>query len=207
MHIHCKAGMSSAILVAFTLTLGGCAFGTREAVMRYPPRDEIGLVPAAQAAAAPGSRNTAIVLAGFQDLRQDKRLVGAVRNGFGMVTADVIVMNSVPEWVTEAAATELRNAGYTVSPKTEGQQTAAVLSGDILNVFCDAFFTYDGQISLNVTLRRNGSDLLSKTYLGKGTSGMNWAATSEGYAESLALALSDALKQMTADVNARLQSE
>jgi hypothetical protein len=197
----------SMILLAISFTFAGCAFGTRDSLLRYPPQSEAGAVPTAQAATTPEPKKAEIVLVAFNDQRQDKRLIGTVRNGFYMRTADVVATNSVPEWVFEATKNELNKAGYTVISKVEGPQTQAILSGDIVNVFCDAYFTYNGQVSLHVKLNKNGKDILSKSYLGKGSAGMNWAATSDAYAQSLALALSDALKQMVSDLNASLQTE
>src|SRR5512139_2238412 len=170
-----------ALPFALSFILIGCAFGTREAMLRYPPTIEADAVPAAQAAPAPQPRTIQIHLTAFNDQRQDKTLVGTVRNGFGMRTADVIATNSVPEWVSEALTSELHNTGYTVTTRSEGSRSLAVLSGDIVNVFCDAYFTYEGKITLYVKLNKNGKDVLSRTYVGNGSAGMNWAATSDAY--------------------------
>lgn len=196
-----------AIFLALSFTFVGCAFGTREAMLQYPPQSEAGGISTAHAATEPELKATEILLVTFNDKRQDNRLVGTVRNGFGMRTADVVAINSVPEWVSEAVKKELNNAGYTVRTKSEGSQSPATLSGDIINVFCDAFFTYDGQVSLYVKLNKNDKDILSKLYIGKGSAGINLLATSDSYAQSLALALSDALKQMVSDLNISLKPE
>ena len=196
-----------AFLLFLSFILGGCAFGTREAMLRYPPQSEGGAIPAAQAAAAPEFKKTKILLVTFNDQRQDKRVVGAVRNGFGMHTADVVALNDVQEWVSEAVKRELNNAGYAVTTQPAGSQSLATLSGDIIEVFCEAYFTYKGQVSLDVKVNKNGKDILNRLYVGKGSAGTNWAATADAYAQSLSLALADALKHMVVDLNASLESE
>ena len=81
--------------------------------------------------------------------RSVKKGVGTVRNGFGMRTADVIpTVNSVPDWVTQALKTELQNDGYTVdvaSAAGSPKAGTAVVSGEILKVFCDMYFSYTGR--------------------------------------------------------------
>lgn len=196
-----------AVFLALSFTFAGCAFGTRKAMLQYPPQSGAGGIPTAQAATAPEFQTTKVLLVAFNDKRQDKRLIGTVRNGLFMRTADVVARNSVPDWVSEAVKNELNNAGYTVITKSDRSKYIATLSGDIINVFCDMFFTYEGQVSLHVKLNKDGKDILNKSYVGKGSAGMCWFATSDSYAQSLALALSDALKHMVSDVNTSLQSE
>ncbi len=68
------------VLVAVIL-LAGCAFGTRQPTLIYPPAAESGAIPAAQAAAKPAPKNVQIVLGPFSDQRTDKKVVGTVRKG------------------------------------------------------------------------------------------------------------------------------
>ena len=191
--------------MALGITLSGCAFGTREALLQYPPEGKVSAVPEAQAAPSITPKKTEILLVAFNDERDNKRLVGTVRNGFGMRTADVIAKNNVQTWVFKAAKKELHDAGYVVITKPDASQSLATLSGQITRVFCDAYFTYEGEVSLHVRLMKNGKEILDKLYAGKGSAGMNWAGTSDAYAQSLDLALSDALKRMVSDMNASLQ--
>jgi hypothetical protein len=113
--------------------------------------------------------------------------VGTVRNAFGMRTADVIPTNSVTDWVTQALGTELRNNGYTVIseiPTGTSQGSSAVVSGEILNVFCDMYFSYTGQVSLVAKVNQDGKELLNKHYAGEGSAGVAVAMTAESYAQS-----------------------
>jgi hypothetical protein len=187
--------------------LAGCAFGTRQPTLTYPPASEPAEKSVADAAVQPGSKNVQIVLKPFTDQRSDKKVVGTVRNAFGMRTAEVIPTNSVTDWVTQALGTELRNNGYTVvseMPAGAAQGTSAVLSGEILNVFCDMYFSYNGQVSLVAKLSQDGKEVLNKHYAGEGSAGVAVAMTAESYAQSLALALSSALKQLVSDLDKSL---
>ena len=197
----------TATLVAVML-LAGCAFGTRQPTLIYPPAAESSAIPAAQAAAKPAPKNMQIILNPFIDQRDDKNVVGTVRNGFGMRTADVIPTNSVPDWVMQAMKIELQNSGYVVTTGTASSDTlpgaSAVVSGEILKVFCDMYFSYTGQISLLAKVRKAGKDVLNKNYSAEGSAGIAWGGTAESYAQSLALALASAVKQFVAELDRTL---
>ena len=81
-----------------------------------------------------------------------------------------------------------------------------VVSGEILNVFCDMYLEFSGQVVLVATVRKDGRELLNKRYEGKGTSGIAVAATAESYAQSLARALASAIRPFVADVDRALIS-
>jgi hypothetical protein len=191
-------------LVAVTL-LAGCAFGTRQPTLIYPPAAESSAIPAAQAAAKPAPKNMQIILNPFIDQRADKKVVGTVRNGFGMRTAEVIPTNNVADWVMQAMKMELQNSGYVVTTGTTSGDTlpgaSAVVSGEILNVFCDMYFSYTGQISLLAKVSKAGKDVLNRNYSGEGSAGIAWGGTAESYAQSLALALASAVKQFVSELD------
>lgn len=199
-----RSASSTATLV-LVIFLGGCAFGSRQATLIYPPAPESGQIPVAHAATSP--KNVQIVIMPFNDQRSDKSVVGTVRNTFGMRTADVVPVNSVTEWVSQALRTELQSNGYAVHSGTQGDRPAtpaAVISGDILNVFCDMYFNYTGQVSLVARVSRGGKELFANHYTGEGSAGVAWGATAESFAQSLALALSSAIKKLVSDLDARL---
>ena len=181
----------------------GCAFGTRQPTLTYPPIEE----SKEQPAATPTPKSTKVFLEPFRDERSDKTVVGTVRNGFGMRTADVVPTNSVPVWVTEAIRTELINRGYTVTngvlPDTLSPGNISV-SGDVLNVFCDMYMSYTGQVSFVAKVKDSKGELLNKHYAGEGSAGLAFGATSDSYAQSLSLALSNAIKKFIADLEEKL---
>lgn len=202
------AGIPAA-LVSVVL-LAGCAFGTRQPTLIYPPASESGEKSIAHAEVKPSPKNVQIVLKPFTDQRSDKKVVGTVRNALGMRTAEVIPTNSVTDWVTQALGTELRNNGYTVVseiPTGTPQGKSAVVSGEILNVFCDMYFSYTGQVSLVAKVSQDGKEVLNKHYAGEGSAGVAVAMTAESYAQSLALALSSALKQFVSDLDKSLSPQ
>jgi Uncharacterized lipoprotein len=188
--------------------LAGCAFGARNATLLYPPKAAPGIVPQAQAAPLPATKKLQIALVTFVDQRTDKKAVGTMRNGFGMRTADVLPTNSVTEWVTQAVKTDLEKIGYTVVIAAGGAPTGAgtIVSGDVLNVFCDMYMSYTGQVSLLMRVSRDGKELTTKHYAGEGSAGIAFAGTAESFAESLSLALAAALKQFIADLDASLKA-
>ncbi len=195
------------VCIVMLALLGGCAFGTREATLVYPP------APDGEAKAAPGKvakaepREPKIQLFQFRDERTEKAMVGTVRNGYGMRTADVISNNSVTDWVTQALKLELQNRGFTVVTGTSKEGVEAgtiVISGEILNVFCDMYFSYTGQVSLVVKVSNSAGEMYSRHYAGEGSAGIAFAATAESFAQSLSLALSSALNKLVSDLEAKL---
>jgi hypothetical protein len=197
-------------MLASALCLAGCAFGTRQPTLIYPPTSDSGETSVAHAAPIPRPKNIQVVLNPFADQRSDKKVVGTVRNAFGMHTADVIPTNSVPDWVQQAIKTELQNNGYTVSSGATADNSSGqnvVVSGEILNVFCDMYFSYTGQVSLIARVSKGGKELLNKHYSGEGSAGLALAMTGESYAKSLALALSSAVKHFVADLDKSLPAE
>jgi uncharacterized lipoprotein YajG len=162
------------------------------------------------AAPAAATKTTTIVLKKFNDERTDKSVVGTVRNGFGMRTADVVASKDVSDWVTSAVGTELRANGYrVVSAAAEDNRGGSVVevSGSVLNAFCDMYMSYTGQVSLLAKVKGRDGELIAKHYSGEGSAGLVMAATGESFAESLSLALRDALRQFMADLDGKLAGQ
>jgi len=204
----CRQLRTCALMLA-TIVLSGCVLGDRQPTLHYPPKAESGMVPPAQAATSPAAGSVQVVLMPFVDQRADKKVVGTTRNAFGMRMADVIPTNSVPGWVTDAIRLELQNSGYTVVPAGSGgdagTSASVIVSGDVLNVFCDMYFSYTGQVSLLTRVSHAGKEVLTRHYSGEGSAGLAWAATEESYAQSLALALAAAIRQFLTDLGSSLK--
>jgi uncharacterized lipoprotein YajG len=197
--------LGALIIVLGLVNLSGCAFGTRHAELGYPPAEPEagGMIAAARAADALTPGCCEIVIS-VSDMRARTDRIGNVRNTFGMDTADVVTKDDVRAWVEDAFTHELTGAGYTVLPAGSGAENAILLKASITNVHCDAYLTYDGDVLMTVTLSRQDQPDFAKSYEGSGSVGLSWAATAKSYAESLALALEDAIAQVMVDL-ARFQ--
>jgi hypothetical protein len=199
-----------AVLSILISSLCSCAFGNRHVTLIYPPEKQPDTTGTKVAEAAPIPVNgKSIRLTQFVDQRSNKSAVGEVRNGWGMHTADVVVENDVSDWLTNAVKMELEKAGYKVTGGSNYNQppTDIELGGEILNVYCTALMTYEGEVSFFAQIQKDGKQLLRKRYTGKGSAGLNWAAASSSYGSSLAEALSVAIKELIADVNSTVQSQ
>ncbi len=195
------------IMVGFFSVATGCAFGNRHATLVYPPEEGTkdpgpGV---AEASPAPVVTGESIILLQFADKRSKERVIGEVLNGFGMHTADVVTEDSIAEWVTGAVEMELRKAGYEVidGEDLESPATGPVVTGEVLVVYCWPYFSYDGKVSFVASVKEDGKEILKKQYTGKDYAGtINWAGTARSYAQSLSLALADAIGSLMADLNA-----
>lgn len=193
-----KALRIAALLIAGSLA-AGCAFGERQASLAYPPAANDAAISSAEAAPAPAPRGV-VYIGDFGDVRSAKMVVGHVRNGFGMKTAEVVAQRDVPGWVREALAHELEASGYQVMDGV-APEDGATISGDIVRVYCDAYFTYDGEVTLRIQTVKAGQSLVQNAYTGTGSAGMNWAATGDSYSQSLSVALQSALRQFIIDLD------
>jgi hypothetical protein len=186
------------LCVTMLTAFGGCAFGNRKVNLVYPP----GLNMAQRmkvATPAPDARS--IVLLSFIDQRAQKDRVGEVRNGFGMHTADVLAVNNIADWITSATKWELEHAGFRVTvAKVRPAAGDPIVSGEVLKVHCGAFFKYGGEIEIALRLEQGGRTLIQRTYLGKGSAGTNWGATSESYSRALGEALQNATQNFVAEM-------
>ena len=188
-----RTGVSLLLLVMVT---SGCAFGTRRAALQTPPVASLhGSAPVLSA-----SRGK-IVLIAFADQRSNKRAIGEVRNGWGMHTAVVEPDRDIGQWITQSVKAALQQAGYEVIEGNPASLPAVtpVLRGDILTVYCTALFAYEGEVSFFAHVDKDGRQLLHTRYTGKGSAGLNWAATGSGYAVSLESALKESLASLIAD--------
>ena len=176
---------SFTILVLITVMASGCAFGTRRPTLEYTS-----VIPARS------SNNITLKVGQFEDNRPDKNIVGNVRNGWGIKTADVITDTNISEWITNALKSELKNAGYTIVDANVGNE----LRGEVLKIYCDAFLNYEGEAMIKVVLKKDNNVLLDKVFSGKATD-LNWAATAKSYGTILQRSLQQAMIQVVAEVD------
>lgn len=166
----------------------GCAFGNRTARLTYPPADT----------AAEPQTIAAVALLPPDDRRQEPRkVVGFVRNGLYMHTADVETNDDVNAWVVAAVTTELRRAGIALVDATPATPAVAVT---ILDVHSEAYLSYSAKVILDVALRREGATDVTSHIEGQGGSGINWASTGDSHSDALADAVRDAARKAAAAV-------
>jgi Uncharacterized lipoprotein len=193
------------ILGVLISSLCSCAFGNRHVALNYPPEQPTAGAGVAEAATLPVNGKS-IVLIPFIDERSNKSVIGEVRNGWGMHTADVVVENNVSTWLTNAIRMELEKAGYKVILDTNNDASSknVVLSGEIIRVYCTAMMTYEGEVSFFATLKKDGKEQFRKRYTEKGSAGLNWSAASTSYGNSLSEALSTDIRDLVGDINTEL---
>ena len=174
------------LLLAICFIISGCAFGTRRPILKYT----IGTISKPQ-------NNINIFVDTFIDDRLDKEVIGHVRNGYGMKTAKVVTVTSISDWVSEAMKAELQNSGYTV---TTDPNTNNIVEGEVIKVYCDSYMTYDGEVGIEVTLKKNGEEIFSRKYLGKDES-INMACRAKSYGITLERCLQKALVDAVHDID------
>ena len=201
--------ISLAGFALLALSLGGCAFGERQANLQYPPKPDAGAVvaPAEAATTTPALPATAptIAIIRFKDDRAEKSVVGHVRNGFGMKTADVVSPTDVSAWVSDALKWELEQVGYRVTvldsdSAAAATDAAAAVSGQVIRMYADAYFSYEGEVTLRAEIAKDGKKVFDRLYTGTAGGGVNMAATGASYAHTLSLALRSGLQDVVSDI-------
>jgi len=197
--------MKSLIITFFIAVLAGsCAFGDRHVTLIYPPSTGLDDLVVKSAVASPYSSGPKekIILFQFRDLRLNKNKIGHVLNTYGFETAEVFANNDVSEWIHNAITMELEKAGFEVIKQENLDEIDSdlVLKGEILRVYCSAYFTYNAEVSLIAEIEKNKDVISRKAYNGKGSVGLNVAASSKGYGDSISLALSNAIRELIGDL-------
>jgi hypothetical protein len=175
----------------------GCAFGDRSVVLTYTP----------QAGTARTTDAGKVAVAAFDDLRQDKVVVGEVRNGYGLKTAKVVLNNQDPGgWVANAIASELQNAGYDVTKVAEPTAAAdvPVIAGAISELYTKMYMSYRTTLQLSVVVTKAGVPIMNKQYTGQAKAGAAFVSTKE-YETVMDQALQNALSQAIPDIKSALK--
>jgi hypothetical protein len=143
-----------------------------------------------------------------QDLRPDPTTVGNIRNGYGMVTAQVRSNSDVAMWVANSLIGGLEQAGYRVerAETVETAQTPIAIDIGVSRVFTEyvpTFFTIDGKadVAAQVEVYKQGQRILRRVYTGKYENANFVVATSAGeYQELLNEAMKDFLQKAIPDL-------
>jgi len=175
------------MIIASLLLVSGCAFGTRRPYLDYQTTTPV-----------KAQNNISISVDPLVDNRTwSKEKIGNVKNGYGMSCADIVPQNSVTEWIGNALKDELKNSGYNVV----ASGAPNVVSGEVNDVFCDAYFSYTGRVGFHLFVKKEGNVLLDKNYAISKNTGVSMAATDQGYANTMKFTLQDSMKQVMDDIN------
>lgn len=174
------------------VAMSGCAFGTRTVALNP--------VTTSLALDAAGQRVYVEVL----DKRDAalKPVVGHVKNGFGMKTADVVGDKEVTVWVRDSLVAELKRSGALISvePTTRDGRTSKI-AVDIQVCYAQAYWNYGGEVRVALTVSQDQTALINgKMYSVTAQLGTNFGATAESYQRVLELAMDALLQQMLPDI-------
>jgi len=141
-------GFRGALSLLLSILCGGllsaCAFTDRH-VNLAPPT----VMPPMVSSSVPQDGKV-VSVARPEDLRPDPTTVGNIRNGYGMVTAQVRSNNDVAMWVANSLISGLEQAGYRVERAETAETAQTPLSIDIgvsrvFTEYTPSFFTIDGK--------------------------------------------------------------
>lgn len=189
------------LLLAGLTQAAGCAFGTRYVDLGYPPQKPAKIDAMEFPAALPGPRTRDVILA-VNDARPSRDRIGNVRNGYGMDTASILTETNIEVWVFDAIELELEKLGFRAVTHRDALADRGDdrLTANVVKVYCDIYAIYDGEVTLQAALVRDGEEPVIREYPAKVSSGLSFAATGNATGESLAQALQSSVIRMLRDL-------
>jgi predicted small lipoprotein YifL len=191
-------------LLAVILTgLTGC--GTRHLTLYYPPEASTDSIQQSPVIENPAHASPRVCVLEVFDARTEKNRLSNETSGglFGIVGPQRVVFateDDVADWVHDAVAYELNEAGYSVI-SNEGKTLAdseIELTVDIQKVFGVVNIAFEAEVLLQVTLQRENETTLTRQYEGNALIENLWDS-GKTFAKTLALALQDAISKMLVD--------
>ncbi len=142
------------ILGLVALGLSGCSFGDRSVRLRYDrPAGEPQIF-----------RGISVILKEPEDLRPEPHaVVGSVRSGVGVETAEITTEDDVLAGIHQAMKAELQQAGFHVA-LDDDRVRALVIKTGILELECVEGIGFGGKIKLEIRVAGDATLLLKKTY-------------------------------------------
>lgn len=166
------------ILVVAGAMLSGCAFGSRHVNLTYPTN-----LPATPSSAPVYGR---VAVARFDDARDPKqgagRLLGKVRNGYGIPTASVMANQDPVLWVNEGVARALAARGLTVERVAEATRPPDVptVTGTVRRVSGGMYMSMDANITADLAIEHAGRTVTTVVCNGQARR-VAWTASTEEY--------------------------
>jgi hypothetical protein len=187
--VACAPGrLAVAALGLLALGVSGCAFGNRQVNLSYPAT-----LPATPAAPPTYGR---VAVARFGDARDAKqgtgRLLGKVRNGYGIPTASVLANQDPVLWVNEGVARALAARGLTVERVSgpSGPPDVPTITGTVSRVSGGMYMSMDANISADLTIEHQGRSVGSLVCIGQARR-VAWTASTEEYRSLFETAMGD----------------
>lgn len=175
----------------------GCALGDRNVTLKYKPIGGYSI-----------SGNKSVTISKFKDTRTNHQ-IGHVVDAHNRITASVWANNQdACEWITNALAEELRQAGVNVSRSgtVVREDTDIIISGEVKHIYVTRLFDSDPTIKTNITVTKNNLQILNKEYTGKGSSFLlTITMSADEYANALQNALQDMMKKVVPDIVEAIQ--
>jgi len=186
------------VVIFFSLTFFGCAFGTRHVILN----------PISTSLSLDASGQNVFVEVNDKRAPDLKPVVGHVKNGYGMKTAKVLADKEVSAWVRNSIVEELKRFGASIiTSEINFDNNAKAITVDVLVCYAQAYMRYGGEVTVTLNIKRDGEDIIKeKTYTGKAILGTNWAAKAASFQKVLEMAMDDLLQKLIPDIVIAIKS-
>jgi uncharacterized lipoprotein YajG len=178
------------------LALAGCSFGDRMVHLSIDRPVGDPAVP----------RGISVILETPEDLRPEPHtVVGTVRSGVGVATADISSDDDVREWVRDAMTQELRHAGF-VTAASGRPGRALRVETKIRALSAEEGIGFGATMSLDIRISGDRRAILEKTYDADEHHLVITKASGHGPADALRACLRKVVAQFAKDLVAIVES-
>ena len=143
-----------------------------------------------------------ILVAKFDDFREDKHVVGKVQNSFGMKFGNVVLQDTdAGKWVENAFIKELKTSGFEVVKIDDHSKAEAApkISGSISELNIGTSVSYYSSTTIKVQIIKDSVTVLNKEYHGKRYS-IELASGATGFEDVAREALQSVMRQAIPDI-------
>jgi hypothetical protein len=181
-----------ALAALLAAALGACSFGNRSIELGLDrPTGEPEIF-----------RGISVVLETPEDLRPEPHwVVGSVRSGAWVKTADITTSDDVREWVRQAMTSELQHAGFLVAPAANPGRALHVRT-NIVELMCVESIGFGASLVLDLRVSGDATLLLEKSYTARDYHVVITHTSGRKAADSLRACLKEILAQFVQDLSA-----
>jgi len=182
----------------------GCAFGARHVDLTYPAS-----LAGPGGVATSGARVAVAKLGDARDPQQGSgRLLGKVRNGYGIPTASVLASQDPVLWVSDGLVRGLKLSGFEVerveSPADAGD--LPTVTGTVMRASGGMYMSMDANVAADLVVERRGERLLSAQCDGR-ASKVAWTASASEYRQVFQDAMGSFLQDCMPKLSPALSAE